>query len=190
MWIDTGHYRPLEAPKTIVLRSKAQQLPVEPRRVALLNSLVRFFKAHPHREFAFERCAANLLRLMDENVANIDLTRPWKDGGRDGVGEYRIGTPTNSIVVEFAVEAKCKTPKVGNSSGVKETARLIARLRYRQFGVFVTTSCVHEQAYQEVLDDGHPVLVVSGADIVEILERAGVTTERGLTEWLAASTIR
>jgi hypothetical protein len=186
-WVATGRYRPLEAPKTVEFRSRAQQLPSQPRGVALLNTLVTFFKSHKDREYAFEACAANLVRIMDANVASVDLTRPWKDGGRDAVGEYRIGTPSNSIVVEFALEAKCKLPRIGNSSGVRDTARLIARLRYRQFGMFVTTSCLHEQAYQEILDDGHPVLIISGVDIIDILERAGITTEQGLVAWLAKS---
>lgn len=185
-WKRSGRYRVLTAPKTAAFRSKAQQLPTDPRRYALLNALVAYYKDHRDREYAFERCAANLLHLMDGNITRIDLTRPWKDGGRDGIGEYRIGSPRNSIVVEFALEAKCKLPRVSNSSGVKETARLIARLRYRQFGVFVTTSCVHEQAYHEILDDGHPVLVIAGTDIADILARAGITTESELYAWLTA----
>jgi len=187
-WVESGKYRALEAPKTLAFRSKAEQLPVGARRIALLTRLVDFFKNHPDREYAFEKCAGILVRLMDGNVSRLDLTRPWKDGGRDAIGEYRIGTPTNSIVVEFALEAKCKKPSVGNSSGVKETARLIARLRYRQFGMFVTTSCLHEQAYKEILDDGHPVLIVAGTDIVDILETAGITTEEDLVLWLQSST--
>ena len=183
-WIETGRYRPLEAPRTIAFRSKAQQLPTEPRKFALLNALVAFFKNHPKREYAFEKCAGVLVRLMDPNISRIDLTRPWKDGGRDALGEYRIGTSGNSIVVEFALEAKCKKPSVGNSSTVKDTARLIARLRYRQFGVFITTSCLHDQAYREILDDGHPVLIISGVDIVGILEKAGITTLTALNTWL------
>jgi Restriction endonuclease len=43
----------------------------------------------------------------------------------------------------------------GNSVGVKELARLISRIKHREFGVLVTTSYVNEQAYREVRDDGH-----------------------------------
>lgn len=45
-WINSGRYRALEAPKTVAFRSKAQQLPNEPRRMALLSRLVchRTFK--------------------------------------------------------------------------------------------------------------------------------------------------
>jgi Restriction endonuclease AspBHI N-terminal/Restriction endonuclease len=183
-WTESGRYRPLEAPRTIAFRSKAQQLPGDPQKLVLLNHLVSFFKNHPKREYAFERCAGDLVRLMDTNISRIDLTRPWKDGGRDALGEYSIGTVGNAIVVEFALEAKCKTPSVKNSSTVKDTARLIARLRYRQFGIFITTSCLHDQAYREILDDAHPVLILSGVDIVEILAKAGITSIAGLQTWL------
>ena len=37
----------------------------------------------------------------------------------------------------------------GNSVGVKELARLISRIKHREFGVLVTTSYVNEQAYRE-----------------------------------------
>ena len=60
------------------------QLPKGERQRAILATLVQFFKSHPDKEYAFERCAGDLIRMMDANVVNIDLTRPWKDGGRDG----------------------------------------------------------------------------------------------------------
>lgn len=46
----------------------------------------------------------------------------------------------------FAVETKCYD--LNNSVGVKETSRLISRIRYIQFGVFVTTSFVDIQTYK------------------------------------------
>ncbi len=50
---------------------------------------------------------------------------------------------------------------------------LISRLRARQFGVLVTTSQLAEQAYQEIREDGHPIVVIAGGDIVEVLSRVG-----------------
>ena len=37
------------------------------------------------------------------------------------------------------------------------------------FGVLVTTSYLHPQAYQELKADGHPIVVMSARDIVETL---------------------
>jgi len=114
------------------------------------------------------------------------VTRPSRDGGRDAVGTYQIGPDigagSDSLGVEFALEAKYYQPDHG--VGVRETSRLISRLRHRQFGVLVTTSYVGEQAYKEIKQDGHPVLILSGGDIVEILVQNGVNTSEGVAEWL------
>ena len=112
---------------------------------------------------------------MDSNIIEYDLSRHWRDGGRGAVGKYRIGTEDTSITVDFALEAKCKARDSG--SGVKETSKLISRLLYRQFGLFVTTSYVAEQAYKEIAENLHPVIIIIGRDIACILIRAGYNSE-------------
>jgi hypothetical protein len=62
-------------------------------------------------------------------------------------------------------------------------SRLISRLRHRQFGILVTTSYVDSQAYKEIKADGHPVLIVSGTDLVGVLRRNGLDPQ-SLTRWL------
>ena len=69
--------------------------------------------------------------------------------------------------MEFALEAKCYS--LSNSVGVEAVSRLISRLRHRQFGILVTTSYVHEQAYSEIIEDGHPVVIICARDITEKL---------------------
>ena len=56
-------------------------------------------------------------------------------------------------------------------------SRLISRIRYRQFGVLMTTSYVDKQAYQEVVKDGHPILVVTATDIARILRENSISSE-------------
>lgn len=80
------------------------------------------------------------------------------------------------------MEAKCYSPD--NSVGVQQLSRLISRLRHRQFGVIVTTSYLHSQAYREIAEDRHPVVVISGGDLVEILVRNGVNDKDTLESWL------
>jgi len=63
-------------------------------------------------------------------------------------------------------------------------SRLISRLRYRQIGVLVTTSYVGPQAYHEVREDGHPIVILTGIDIVSILRRCGISTPDGVRRWL------
>ena len=126
--------------------------------------------------------AADLWRISEPNVDKIDVTRPWHDGGRDAVGEYLLGPHADPIAVEFALEAKCYAPT--NSVGVRETSRLISRLRHRQFGVLVTTSYLDRQAYKEIREDGHPVVVLAGRDVIERLKARGLDNITALRQHL------
>jgi hypothetical protein len=48
----------------------------------------QYFKDRPHD---FEQFTADLWRMSQPNVDRIDVTRPWRDGGRDAVGDYLLG---------------------------------------------------------------------------------------------------
>jgi len=74
----------------------------------------------------------------------------------------------------------------GNTIGVSDVSRLISRIRHRQFGVLVTTSAVSRQAYQEVREDRHPIIFISGRDISEILIRNGYNTVERVADLLAS----
>jgi hypothetical protein len=185
-WRQTGKYSPLLAPRGREYRKAVEQLPKSRDELELLKMLVTHYHAHPNGAYAFEKCAAELFKLMAPNAHSIDLTRPWRDGGRDALGLYRIGVEQSAIDVEFALEAKCKAPSPTNSSGVRESARLVARIRHRQFGVFVTTSCLSDQAASELVEDGHPVVVMAGIDIVRTLRKHGYGTPEGLFRWLSS----
>jgi hypothetical protein len=94
-----------------------------------------------------------------------------------------VGARSDPLQLDFALEAKCYEPN--SSVGVKETSRLISRLRRHHFGVLVTTSYIAEQAYKEIRDDGHPIAIVSGIDIVNILIKNDINTETKLEKWLS-----
>jgi len=68
--------------------------------------------------------------------------------------------------------------------GVKETARLISRLRHRQFGILVTTSYIGPQAYREIREDSHPVILLCGRDIARLLVDKGYTSVEAVGRWL------
>ena len=116
------------------------------------------------------------------------VTRPSRDGGRDAVGRYRVGVHSDPVYAEFALEAKLwKPPSSGKPQGqlgVKEVQRVISRIKHRQFGVIVTTGTVHEQAYSEVREDGHPVVFLRARDIAEILIERGLNTRGAVSEYL------
>lgn len=180
-WLHHRRYRALVAPHSIEIRSRDQQQPRDRIGQEILKVVFDQFKEQPH---AFEACAVELVKLMMPAAHSVDLTRPWRDGGRDAIGRYRVGNRMSGIDVDFALEAKCYDP-AGGGVGVRELSRLISRLRYRQFGVLVTTSWLGSQAYKELKDDAHPVVVISGADIVELLqEKVGALAS--IRSWLAA----
>jgi hypothetical protein len=178
-WLEKGVVKPLEAPKTQLIRTKKEQLPNTAADQALIEVIRSRYTSNA---YAFEACAGAITRLILGNVTHLDLTRPWRDGGRDGIGTARLGRGPASIEVTFALEAKCYGVK--SSVGVKEVSRLISRIKHREFGVLVTTSFVHEQAYREVIDDGHPVVLVTAIDIVQSLREAGYSTPSLVSNWL------
>lgn len=178
-WAETGTYRALRAARVVEHRGREEQLP-DGRGRELIALIQAYFHDSPTR---FEACAARLAQMMLPAISNIDLTRPSRDGGRDAIGKYRIGHGASSITLDFALEAKCYDR--GNSVGVRELSRLISRLRHRQFGVLVTTSYVANQAYKEIKEDEHPVVIISAVDIVRILDNAGLNSTASLGVWLA-----
>ena len=182
-WVESRSYTPLKAPPTTIVRTKAEQLPSSQEDMRFLERVHSHFSPKPTE---FEQFAADLWSRADPHVEKIDVTRPWRDGGRDAVGEYMIGPKVDPVAVEFALEAKCYAPGK-NSVGVREVSRLISRLRHRQFGVLVTTSCVDRQAYKEIRDDGHPIVIISGRDLVQILKGRGIDSMNQLNSFLSAN---
>ncbi|SEP90291.1 Restriction endonuclease [Streptomyces radiopugnans] len=178
-WVVGRAYNPLLAPSTTVIRSKADQLPDGPEGQAILEAVRAHFRG---REHDFEECAIAVWRLMAPRTGACDLTRPSRDGGRDAVGEYVLGPEASPISIDFALEAKCYA--TSNSVGVREVSRLISRLRHRTFGVLITTSYFHRQVQEEVREDGHPIALVCGRDIVDALCQHGHTTPVAVQQWL------
>lgn len=179
-WIRSGRVKPLLAPKTETIRTREQQLPNNPGDIALLLELIKCFP--PQKAHLFEPVALAIWQLCIQSPVIAKVTRKSADGGYDAFGTMNVGPESDPLPLEFALEAKCYG--IANSVGVKETSRLISRLRTHQFGVFVTTSYLAKQAYTEIREDKHPVVVVTGADIIRILQRHGVTNKLSLHKWL------
>ena len=178
-WVRSGQYFPLTAEPTTIIRSMEEQLPDSVLKMAILDGVWKHFRQTPH---AFERFAARVFQMHDARVIIDSITQASVDGGRDAFGRYLLGLPQDPVYAEFSLEAKCYRPAIrgqtGTQVGVSDVARLISRIRHRQFGVLVTTSGVGRQAYQEVRDDRHPIIFFSGKDIVDILMASGFNTVR------------
>lgn len=171
---------PLIAPKLPKIPSKYDQLQMDVEGKACLDKIRTHYNGN---EYGFEICAKDILEKMDEHFQDFSLTRPWRDGGRDALGYYVIGSEGKAnypLRIDCAMEAKCYSEN--NSVRVQEMSRLISRIRYRQFGVLITTSYVHSQAYKEVLEDGHPILILSASDIARVLRRNSITTSN-IEDW-------
>jgi hypothetical protein len=183
-WRTLGRYSPLVAERTTMIRSVDEQVPTNKKQEQLLNIVYHYFQDSPR---AFEFCAADLYRLTDERVIIREVTRGSVDGGRDAIGQYKLGTPEDPVMLDFALEAKCYRPRTAGKEttvGVKETSRLISRIKHRQFGVLVTTSVVAKQAYEEIREDQHPIIIISGTDITKILVEKGIGAPEVLRKWL------
>ncbi len=172
---------PLISKRLPKVPTKYDQLQTKNEGKHCLEAIRQHYTDNP---YGFENCARFILEKLDNRFQDFSLTRPWRDGGRDALGYYVIGMESKAnypLRIDCAMEAKCYNER--HAVGVKEMSRLISRIRYRQFGVMITTSYVHEQAYKEIMEDGHPILVVSATDIAQVLRRTAID-ERNINEWL------
>ena len=157
----------LHAPAIKKIPSKYEQLQSDNEGLQCVQMIRDHYKDNP---YGFEACAVDIVSKMDDNFVDFSLTRPWRDGGRDALGYYAISTggkANRPLRIDCALEAKCYSKD--NAVGVKQMSRLISRIRYRQFGIMITTSYVDSQAYSEVIEDDHPILIVTATDIASIL---------------------
>jgi len=174
-WIKTGKYVPLVTERKVGPRSKVDQQPKTSSEQKVLEKV----RSLTPRQFEF--AAAELLPLIDPRFIDIRVTREVRDGGRDVLAEYQVGHGDHSIPLHVSVEAKLWNE--AGAVGVKPMMRLISRLKHRDFGVFVTTSFFDKTVQAELIEDGHPVILVSGGDIARILI-ANEKDGKALDRWL------
>ena len=183
-WKKKGKYSPLITEKTLNIRKKIQQLPDNSKHFKILEKIYTHFKSDPYK---FEEFAAEVYKLSNSNILIDEITKRSSDGGRDAIGRLKLGVDSDPVYVEFALEAKCYNPGINskiNTVGSKEVSRLISRIRNRQYGVIVTTSVIGENTYKEVRNDKHPIIFISGVDLVEILVKKGINSSQKLKKYL------
>jgi len=177
-WIVSGKISPLMA-EPVKTRSTELQLPLPGLQAEIVDSIRDYCKDDP---FLFEPIAAEIWRMSCAAPLEMEMTKRYRDGGRDAIGHILLGPVSDAIRVSFALEAKLYAS--GNRVGVRETSRLVSRLRHREFGVLVTTSALDKQAYEEVRSDQHPIIVISGRDVAEILIQEGINSKEVVKAWL------
>ncbi len=172
---------PLTAKKMLKIPSKYDQLQTDIEGKNCLSIIRNHYENNP---YGFEMCAKDLIEKMDGHFQDFSLTRPWRDGGRDALGYYVLNGDSHQNIplrIDCALEAKCYAEN--HAVGVRQMSRLISRIRYRQFGIMLTTSFVDKQAYEEVVEDGHPILIISATDIAATLRHNAITSTN-IAEWL------
>jgi len=144
------------------IRSKEEQIPLpKSKEEKLLHQL---WELTPTQ---FEAVVVDLFKNLPHVNHKIIRTRPTADGGFDFFGKFSIPYPI-MYEIDFLGEVK----KFGTDNAVqpKHVSRLVARLNRGQFGIFVTTSYYTKQTQQEVLQDGYPIKLFSGNDLVNMLQ--------------------
>ncbi len=182
-WVKTGTIKALKCVKSINPRNKTEQLPKTAEEKDVLKKLMEFSP----REFEF--AAKDILEMMDPGkFTNLEVTPKVKDKGRDLIGYYKLGVHESEIYLNVIGEAKrWDAQEKSKSIGVKPMSRLISRLKHRDLGVFITTAYYDKQVQEEILEDRHPILLLSGGDIVKILiskEKAGTGKEKQFRKWI------
>jgi hypothetical protein len=179
VWKDyiKGNTRKLDVWAKSVL-SKDEQLPANGTNEELI--LTRISQLTPTQ---FEAFVVELFKNLPHVNHKIVRTRPTADGGFDFYGQFSIPYPVR-YEIDFLGEAK----KFSRSNAVqpKHVSRLVARLGRGQFGVFVTTSYYTKQTQREVLEDGYPVKLFSGNDIVNMLQELRLVKDGKISnEWMS-----
>lgn len=179
-WVKSGKYLPLISQNVVQVRTKDEQIPSDDLGKKLVQEIhSRFAEKDP---YAFERIALAIWGLMSNLPMDAEVTRKSRDNGRDALGVVRIGPTRDPVRLDFALEAKCYA--INNPVGVRDTSRLISRLRRHHFGVIVTTSYFGSDAYKEIRSDGHPVVLITSSDIAEVLQANGINDLSKLTAWI------
>lgn len=183
-YIDGCKISPLSSRAEKYIKTKDEQLPTDKLQYKMLLTLQKYF-CDLDGGYSFEVFARDLTIYMDSAVVDLNTTRPFKDGGFDAEGRYRIFSKVENVVyVDFYLQAKCYNPET-TPVAVKDTARLISRIKDRQFGVMFTTSYVATQAYQEIIEDGHPIVIINGRNIIEyIYDELEIRSIEKLEDWL------
>jgi hypothetical protein len=179
-WSRSGTYSALRSVRAVRPRTRDEQVPQGRLEQQVLQ---RLFDEVTPREFEF--LAAELLPLIDGRFGEVVVTQAVRDGGRDVLARYRVGHDLHQVLLDAYLEAKHWA--LNSAVGVKPMMRLLARLNHRDIGVFVTTSYFETQGQQELIEDRHPVLLVSGGDIVRILLGAQICegpADLRLSAWL------
>jgi hypothetical protein len=128
-------------------------------------------------------------RLLEEIAGRSGVqhlirgTRFVRDGGFDFFGSFILPVPLH---YEINFKGEAKRYARSNAVGPGDVSRLVARLQRGEYGIFITTSYFTRAAQDEIFQDGYPVRLFSGIDIVIFLRQLGLIRAKSTInqEWL------
>ena len=132
------------------------------------------YSHYQNNPFGFEYLAKDVTRLLIEDSGTIChdgwVTKASGDGGYDYVLRIDIGNHGLSQVRQVVLgQAKCYERNNGVSG--KDVDRIIARLKRGWLAAFVTTSYFTNATQQEILEDNYPILLITGKQVAEIVNK-------------------
>lgn len=159
------------------VRTQAQQLPpLASQEDEILTQLVRL------DPYDFERVIVSIFQQMTDITHHVSGTRATADGGFDFYGSFKLPRP---LGYEISFRGEVKRYSRATAVDPKSVSRLVARLTRAEYGIFVTTSYFTKQAQREVLADGYPIHLITGADLVLMLKHLRLLSEGKVRrDWL------
>jgi hypothetical protein len=134
----------------------------------LLDLVYQHFKDRPDD---FEQFAADLWRVSEPNVDKIDVTRPWRDGGRDAIGKTCLVPMPTPLPSSSPWRPSARAHQQRRRERDKPTHLAAPAPPIRRPGHYPLP---RYQAYREIREDGHPVVVLAGRDVIERLKDRGL----------------
>ena len=152
--------------------NKKEQLPTPGSKLDII--LQKIYSHYQNNPFGFEYLAKDVTRLLIEDSGTIChdgwVTKASGDGGYDYVLRIDIGNHGLSQVRQVVLgQAKCYERNNGVSG--KDVDRIIARLKRGWLAAFVTTSYFTNATQQEILEDNYPILLITGKQVAEIVNK-------------------
>ncbi|NYI70803.1 hypothetical protein GGQ54_001363 [Naumannella cuiyingiana] len=186
-WVDQGKVAIPRIRRRVLssrVRSAADQRPESGTPdAALLDTIYRHFDDRKHEfEKLAAAVAASVFAASGATYHDGWLSRAGGDGGLDFVGRLDAGSTAANTPLVVLGQAKCIKPE--SSVSPDQVARVVARLRRGWIGVFVTTGVFSQQAQIEVIDDGYPVVLVPGRELVAEVRKLAETSAAGDIEAL------
>ncbi|MGN1284042.1 MAG: restriction endonuclease [Candidatus Limosilactobacillus intestinavium] len=165
--------------------NKKEQLPTPNSKLDLI--LDKIYSHYKNNPFGFEYLAKDVTRLLIEDSGTIChdgwVTKASGDGGYDYVLRIDIGNQGLSQVRQVVLgQAKCYEKNNGVSG--KDVDRIIARLKRGWLAAFVTTSYFTNATQQEILEDNYPILLITGKQVAEIVNKEIYRRNISLDEYL------